>query len=120
MKGQSVHKSFGYAFAGIFQAVRESRNFRLQIYIGAGAILAGKILGITHFEMLIVFMMTLLVLSAEMINSSLEEMTNLITTEHRQEAKIAKDVAAGMVLIVSFGAVILGIYIFLPYIILLI
>jgi diacylglycerol kinase (ATP) len=51
-----------------------------------------------------------------MINTSLEEMVNLITQEHRKEAKIAKDVAAGMVLIAAIGSVIVGIFIFAPYI----
>lgn len=116
MSQHPVQKSFGYAFSGIFHAIRENRNFRLQSYIGIGAILAGKILEISRFEMIVVFVLSLMVVSAEMVNSSLEEMTDLITTEHRQEAKIAKDVAAGMVLMVSVGAAIIGIYIFFPYI----
>jgi undecaprenol kinase len=51
-----------------------------------------------------------------MINTSIEEMVNLITTEHRTEAKIAKDVAAGMVLTAVMGSVVLGVYVFAPYI----
>jgi diacylglycerol kinase len=51
-----------------------------------------------------------------MINTSIEEMTNLITREHRKEAKIAKDVAAGMVLVASACAAVVGFIIFLPYI----
>ena len=58
----------------------------------------------------------LMVICSEMINTSLEEMVNLITNEHRKEAKIAKDVAAGMVLIASIGAIIVGLFIFTPYI----
>ena len=116
MKQHPIHKSFGYAFSGIFHAIHDSRNFRLQLYVGIGAVFAGKILEISRFEMLVIFIMTLLVLSAEMINSSLEEMTDLITNEHKMEAKIAKDVAAGMVLLVSLGAVIVGAVIFIPYI----
>lgn len=116
MTPNSVHKSFGFAFSGIAHAIRENRNFRLQTYVGIGTIVAGEILGITRFEMIVIFILALMVVSAEMINSSVEEMTDLITTEHSQEAKIAKDVAAGMVLLVSIGAAIIGLYIFLPYI----
>lgn len=115
MNQHLIHKSFGFAFSGIFHAVKENRNFRLQCYIGGGALLAGKILEVSRFEMIVIFVLVLIVVSAEMVNSSLEEMTDLITTEHRQEAKIAKDVAAGMVLLVSFGAAIVGVVIFMPY-----
>ena len=110
-----INRSFGFAFSGIYHAVRDSRNFRLQCYIGAGALLAGKILEVSRFEMIVIFVLVLIVVSAEMVNSSIEEMTDLITTEHKQEAKIAKDVAAGMVLLVSFGAAIVGGVIFIPY-----
>ncbi len=49
-------------------------------------------------------------------NTSIEEMVDLITTEHRRQAEIAKDVAAGMVLVSSIGSVIVGILIFTPHI----
>lgn len=65
--------------------------------------------------MLIIIFTIILGLSAEMINTSLESMTDLITREWRQEAKIAKDVSAGMMLVVSIGAVIIAVIIFLPY-----
>lgn len=115
MSEYRIHKSFGFAFSGIFHAIKENRNFRLQCYMGVGAILAGKILEISRFELIVIFILVLIVISAEMINSSIEEMTDLITTEHRQEAKIAKDVAAGMVLVSSLGAAVIGLYILLPY-----
>lgn len=60
--------------------------------------------------------MILLVLSAEMINSAIEKMVDLITLEHRKEAKIAKDVAAGMVLLTALGSIIVGVLIFVPHI----
>jgi undecaprenol kinase len=52
-----------------------------------------------------------------MINTAIEMMVDLITKEHREEAKIAKDVASGMVLITVSGAVIVGLLIFLPYLV---
>ena len=112
----SLIKSFGYAYAGILHAARENRNLRLHFLLGALALLLGIIFGLNRFEMIVIVVMTVMVISAEMINTSLEEMTDLITSEHRQEAKIAKDVAAGMVLVVSVGAAIIGAYIFVPYI----
>ncbi len=52
-----------------------------------------------------------------MINTSLESMTDLITKEWRSEAKIAKDVAAGMMLTVSLGAFVVALIIFIPYLV---
>ena len=59
----------------------------------------------------------MMVITAEMINSAIEKMVDLITKEHRQEAKIAKDVAAGMVLVTAIAAAIIGTLIFLPYVV---
>lgn len=66
--------------------------------------------------MVILAITILLVILSEMINTSLEEMVNLITNEHKKEAKIAKDVAAGMVLAATVGSVIVGLLVFTPYI----
>lgn len=56
-------------------------------------------------------------LSAEMINTSIETMTDLITKEYRLEAKIAKDVSAGMMLLTATGAVLVAVLILVPHII---
>ena len=54
MSQHPVHKSFGFAFSGIYHAIKENRNFRLEAYIGIGAVMAGKILELTRSEMIIV------------------------------------------------------------------
>ena len=74
-------------------------------------------LDVTPFEMGILGLTIMMVISAEMVNSAIEKMVDLITKEHRAEAKIAKDVAAGMVLLTAIAAFIIGSLIFLPYII---
>ncbi len=71
---------------------------------------------INRYEMSILGMVILLVISSEMINTAIEEMVNLITSERKKEAKIAKDVAAGMVLVAAVGAAIIGSLIFTPYV----
>lgn len=113
---RSLVKSFHYAYQGVVFAVKENQNIRILIAIAIMVMIASIFFQINAFEMGILGVMILLVLSAEMINTSLEEMTDLITTEHRKEAKIAKDVAAGMVLVVSLGSLIVGVLIFFPYI----
>lgn len=113
---KSFIKSFGYAFEGLLHALKYNRNLRIDFLTAAIVILVSLYFHVSPFEMGILGVMILLVISSEMINTAIEEMVNLITSEHRKEAKIAKDVAAGMVLVASIGSVIVGILIFTPYI----
>lgn len=111
-----IDKSFGHAIEGIIHAVKENRNLKIHLVIAILVLILSFLFRIKGYEFVDLIVVIVLVISAEMINTSLEEMVNLITTEHRQEAKVAKDVAAGMVLVVSIGAAIVGAYVFLPYI----
>lgn len=113
---KTLLKSFQYASQGVYFAVKNNQNIRILIFVAILVVIASLFFGISGFEMGILGVMILLVLSAEMINTSIEEMTNLIKTEHSQEAKIAKDVSAGMVLVVSLGSLIVGVLVFLPHI----
>jgi diacylglycerol kinase len=114
---RTLVKSFGHAIAGLIHALRHNQNLRIHFFAATIVSVLAVLLQINPFEKGILGLTILLVISAEMINTSIEEMVDLITTEHRQQAKIAKDVAAGMVLVTSIGAVVVGILIFSPYII---
>lgn len=116
LKHRNLFQSFKYAFEGIYFAFKYNQNIRIHFAIAVIVIILSILLGVSAFEMGILGIMILLVISTEMINTSIEEMANLITREHREEAKIAKDVAAGMVLLTSIGAVIVGVLIFFPHI----
>lgn len=113
---KSIVKSFRYALEGLSHAIKYNRNLRIHFVIGLIVVLASIFLHVTPFEMSILGVMILLVISSEMINTAIEEMVDLIIQEHKKEAKIAKDVAAGMVLIASVGSAIVGFLIFTPYI----
>jgi len=110
------HISFKNAFAGLFWAIRTQPNFRVHLFFSVCAIVLGLVLSISSVEMTIIIFTIVLGLTAEMVNTSIESMTDLITKEWRAEAKIAKDVSAGMMLVVAIGAVIVGIFIFFPHI----
>ncbi|OGH12751.1 MAG: hypothetical protein A2776_00765 [Candidatus Levybacteria bacterium RIFCSPHIGHO2_01_FULL_40_10] len=112
----TLHQSFGYAFAGIIHAVRENRNLRIHFIIAIAVFVLSIYLKVAYQDLAILIVLIVLVIAAEMINTSLEEMTDLITSEHRQEAKVAKDVAAGMVLVASIGAALVGALILGPYV----
>jgi len=110
-------QSFKYAFEGIYFAIKLNRNMRIHVSVAILVIIVSILFKVNAFEMGILGVMIILVICTEMINTALEEMVDLIINEHRKEAKIAKDVGAGMVLVASMGAVIVGIFIFTPHII---
>lgn len=109
------HVSFKNAFAGLAWAFRTQPNFRIHITLASTAILLGMYLGISDLEMVIIIFTIVLGLAGEMINTAIESVTDLVTTEWRKEAKIAKDVSAGMMLLIAIGAIIVALYIFGPY-----
>lgn len=108
------HISFKNAMAGIIWAFSTQPNFRVHFGLSLLALTLGFLLQITYIEMTIVVLTIVFGLGVEMVNTSIESMTDLITTQYRKEAKIAKDVAAGMMLITAIGAVLVASLIFLP------
>ncbi|MBI5123296.1 diacylglycerol kinase family protein [Candidatus Roizmanbacteria bacterium] len=109
-------KSFHYALQGIHYALNYDQNLVIHFIAALLVILMSVFLKVNPFEMGILGVTILVVISAEMINSAIEKMVDLITKEHRAEAKIAKDVSAGMVLLTAVGSFIIGVLIFVPHI----
>lgn len=112
-----LHKhtiSFKNAFSGLWWALSTQPNFRIHLVLSAVALFLAYYLEIPAVETCIIVFTIVLGLSAEMINTAIESMTDLITKEWRTEAKIAKDVSAGMMLTVAIGAVIIACIIFGP------
>jgi diacylglycerol kinase (ATP) len=107
--------SFKNALAGLLWAVKTQPNFRVHLVLSLVALVLGSILKIGYIEMIIIVFTIILGLTCEIINTSIEAMTDLITTERRENAKIAKDVAAGMMLTTAIGAVVVAIFIFVPH-----
>ena len=116
-----IHRvSFKHAFDGFIYAIRTQPNFRFHLLATIVVVLLGLYFSISQFEWLALVFTINTVLVAEMLNTSIESMVDLITTERRLDAKTAKDVSAAMVLISSTLAVIIGLVIFLPKILILI
>lgn len=116
IKFHRLYFSFTHAFHGVKHAFNNNQNLRIHSVAAMLVVIASIVFNVNAFEMGILGTMILLVFAAEMINTAIEEMVNLITTEHRKEAKTAKDVAAGMVLIIAVGSIIVGFLIFAPHI----
>lgn len=113
---QAHHISFKNAISGIYWALTTQPNFRVHIFLSSIALFATWFFQIPKSDSVVIVFTIILGLSTEMMNTSLEAMTDLITTEWKKEAKIAKDVAAGMMLTVALGALVIAYIIFWPYV----
>lgn len=109
--------SFKHAWDGIWYTLKSQPNFRFHLIATVIVFLLGIYFSIDKNEWLVLLFTINMVLVAEMLNTSVESIVDLITQERREDAKIAKDVSAGMVLVSSSLAVIIGLVIFIPKII---
>jgi undecaprenol kinase len=107
-------RSFRYAGQGVWHAVRTERNMRVHLCVAAAAIIAGLVLGIGAVAWACVALAIGLVLVTETLNTVVEALADLVAPELHPLAKIAKDAAAGAVLIASVTAIAVGIAVFLP------
>jgi len=113
-----AHKvSFGHAFDGFIHTVKTQPNFRFHLIASICVFLLGIYFSISIIEWLVLIFTINMVIVAEMINTSIESMVDLITEERRENARVAKDVSAGMVLVSSVLAVFIGGFVFVPKII---
>ena len=110
-------RSLRFAIHGIFQFFLRERNGQIQGVIALVVMAAGFFFGITKAEWLYVLICTALVISLEMLNSAIERVCNMYTTEFHPAIKIIKDVAAAAVLWSALISLIIGVIIFLPYVI---
>lgn len=116
-----IHRiSFKHAFDGFIYAVRTQPNFRFHLLAAIVVVLLGIYFSITSIEWLVLIFTINTVLVAEMVNTSIEAMVDLITLEKRADARVAKDVASAMVLVSAILSVAVALIIFLPKILTLI
>jgi undecaprenol kinase len=107
-------RSFSFAGQGIWYAVRTQRNMRVHLLAAAVAVGVGLALRISTADWACVVLAIGVVLTAEALNTVVEALTDLIAPQLHPLAKIAKDTAAGAVLIASAAALTAGVVIFLP------
>lgn len=109
--------SFKFSFEGIIYAVYNEVNIFVMIIMAIIAIVLGIMLKISYVECLVVVLLIGVILSLELVNTSVEAVVDLVTSDKKPLAKVAKDCASGAVSIMSVVAVILGLMIYLPKII---
>lgn len=107
-------RSFKHARAGAEHALRTQRNIWIHLFIGLLAILAAVWLRVTLTEVAILTLTIIFVVVTEMINTAIEEVVNLAKPETHPQAALAKNVAAGAVLLAAIGSVIIGFLILIP------
>ena len=105
-------QSFGYAVEGFAEAVRTERNIKVMLAIGAGALLAGLVLGIDALSWCIVLLCCGIVIHGELVNTALEAVVDLASPELHPLAKKAKDIAAASVYTLSLMAAVVGIVVY--------
>lgn len=109
-----LDKSFGYAFEGIFAGIRGERNMKIHCFAAVCVVVAGVLFHISVTEWCICLVLFGLILSLELVNTAIEAVVDLVTEDKKPLAKLAKDTAAGAVLIAAVMAAMAGLLIFVP------
>jgi diacylglycerol kinase (ATP) len=108
-------KSANFAIEGILHGAKTQRHLRYHFFSTAFVLFLSFLLGVTRMEFVAISLAVMLVITAEMLNSAIEVVVDILSPEYSEKARVAKDIAAGAVLISAFGAAVLGYIILFPY-----
>lgn len=122
MKPKSLDKkklrhSFKYAFNGIKTCINNEQNMFIHFTVATIVVIGAILFKISVIEWMLCLVMIALVFAAELINTSIENLCDLVSQEENKFIKVAKDTAAGAVLVFAISAFLIGIMIFVPKII---
>lgn len=109
-------KSTNFAIEGILHGTKTQRHLRYHLFSASAVLVLSYVLGVSRNDFLVLGLTVIVVLLAELFNTAVETVVDLVSPNHSQKAKIAKDVSAGAVLITAFGAAVIGYIVLLPYI----
>ena len=109
--------NFFYALEGIIFLIKTERNPVIYLVVTLTTILSGLFVSLSRIEWSVLILAMSIVWMAEALNTAVELVCDEVSEEKRERLRRAKDVAAGGVLIVALGALIVGILIFLPHVI---
>jgi diacylglycerol kinase (ATP) len=104
--------SFNFAFEGIIHVLRTQRNLRIHFAVAVAVLIFAVIVDVTKLELIALLISVTFVLIAEMLNTAVEAAIDIATTSFDPMAKLAKDIAAGAVLIAAMNAVAVGYIVF--------
>lgn len=109
---QGLIKSFNDAINGIVASIKAERNMKIHYFMAIIVIIASLFFNFSRTEFLILLLSISLVLVLELMNTAIEETIDMITEDYHPKAKIAKDVAAGAVLIAAVNSLMVGYLLF--------
>jgi diacylglycerol kinase (ATP) len=108
----SIIQSFNFAIEGVIHVLRTQRNMRIHFAVAVAVLITAAAVGVSKLELIALLLSISFVLVAEMINTAVEGTIDAATTAFDPMAKLAKDIAAGAVLIASVNAVAVGYLVF--------
>ncbi len=108
-------RSANFAIEGILHAAKTQRHLRYHYFTAAAVLLLSYVLGVSRTEFLIIALSVIAVLLAEMFNTAIETLVDMVSPEENEKARVAKDIAAGAVLVTAFGVAVIGYIILFPY-----
>lgn len=117
LKNKNFIDAWKKAFSGIWYAIKTQRNVKVQLVIAIVVIACCIYFKLNITEWMFLSFATILVIITEVMNTAIEEAVNLCTNKYHPIAKIAKDVAAGAVVLAALNAVIMASFIFISKII---
>ena len=113
-KTHSTFSSFSYAFSGIRLALKNEPNIRVHFVVAVLVAVVAYFLKFSRLEWIVLAFTVAFVLILELINTTLEEIVDMVSPGVRQRARVAKDVSAAAVLISALLSVVIGGFLFLP------
>jgi diacylglycerol kinase (ATP) len=111
-RSPSLLDSFNYATEGVIHALRTQRNLWIHFAIAAGVLIAALAFGVERLELMVLLLAITFVLVAELVNTAIEAAVDVASTSFDPMAKLAKDIAAGAVLIAALNALAVGYLVF--------
>jgi undecaprenol kinase/diacylglycerol kinase (ATP) len=114
MKQPSFWRSLTHAYSGLCYTIRTQRNARIHLCAGAVVIIVAVWLGVSVVELSLLVLIIGAILASETVNTTVEAIVDLLSPEWHERAKIAKDIAAGAVLVLSLTAIVIGLLILGP------
>ena len=115
MKNSTFSESFRHALDGIKMIIKTERTMTVHLIMTILVIMCAVLFGLPSAEKAIVISLCAIVICAELINTAIENVVDMGTAVFNMYAKRAKDASAGAVLIISIGAAVAGLIIFVPY-----
>ncbi|MCR8659226.1 diacylglycerol kinase family protein [Paenibacillus endoradicis] len=109
-----VFRSIGYAVEGIWYGVSTQRNMKIHLTVAPIVLILGAIVSLKWVEWCIIILVIAAVMSLELVNTAIEALVDIESPQYQPLAKIAKDVAAGAVLLMAIGSVCIGSIIIVP------